>query len=120
MKKYLLLFSLLLAGCAHSKPSYEDRTDSNQEYAKEEAKNQERSLKHSEIRARVNSLGSRIKAIDAQIENQRQVIANWEDQSEVASSEAMIANAKLRIGQLQRERADLANEREKWKEKLED
>jgi peptidoglycan hydrolase CwlO-like protein len=116
--KLTLFFTLLLVGCSSSQRVL-DRTDSQKDYEKKEAINQERSLARSEIKMKITSLGSKIRAIDSQIANQRQVVKTWEAKTEVASSEAMVANAKVRIENLEREREILVEEQNGWKEKLE-
>lgn len=77
-------------------------------------------MERSELITRLAALDSQIGAIDAQIRTQEGVIRHWESQSDVASSGAMIANARLRIEQLQREREALVIERNNWNQKLQD
>ncbi len=48
-----------------------------------------------------------MRAIDSQIVNQRAVIAHWKELPNVASSQAMIANARQRLKQLDAEKSEL-------------
>ncbi|MGZ3695292.1 MAG: hypothetical protein ACXWQO_14335 [Bdellovibrionota bacterium] len=115
--KLLALFALLLVGCSSHKPL--DRTESQKEYARKEESTQEHSLARSEIKMKISSTGSKIRAIDSQIATQRHVITTWEGKKEVASWEAMVANANARIDNLEKEKAALIDEQNDWKEKLE-
>lgn len=110
MKYFLLLPILFLAACA-STPKKFDRTDQQKEYVQEEAKNQARSLTRSEWMARASALNSQIKSIDSQIQNQRNLIKRWKEQPDVASSQAMIENANIRIRHLKEERALLEQQK---------
>jgi hypothetical protein len=116
--KFLLLFCLFaLSACATTKPL--DRSEQAEEYAEEESENQARSLERSEGMSKVKALDSQIAAIDSQIKTQQNVIANWRKQPEVASSRAMIDNAKVRIRHLREERERLVAIRKESEEELE-
>jgi peptidoglycan hydrolase CwlO-like protein len=108
----------VFSACATTKPI--DRSDQAEEYTTEEAANQERSLERSEQMSKVKALDSQISAIDSQIKNQQNVIAQWRKQPEVASSRAMIDNAKVRIRHLKEERERLVAIRKEAEEELED
>ena len=114
--RFFLATILLLSACSSSRPI--DRTETQKEYEKEEAKNQERSMERSELITRVSALNSQIAAIASQIDNQNLVISNYSDQPEIASSQAMIDNAKVRIKHLNLEKAQLIQERDQVKAKL--
>jgi len=118
--KYLFALACLFvfSACATTKPI--DRSDQAEEYAEEEAANQARSLERSESMSKVKALDSQISAIDSQIENQENVITRWREQSEVASSRAMIDNAKVRIRHLKEERERLVAIRKEAEEELKD
>lgn len=118
--KYLFALACLFifSACATTKPI--DRADQAEEYAEEEAENQARSLERSEWMSRVKALDSQISSIDSQIKNQQNVIAQWRKQPEVASSRAMIENAKVRIRHLKEERERLVAIRKEAEEELED
>jgi chromosome segregation ATPase len=114
MRKYLLVLALTLSACA-SNPL--DRTESNEEYARQEEENQQASLTRSELSGKLGALESKIKATDSQMKNQRNLIKRWESQS-LPSSRAMTENAKLRLEQLAKERAELVKERDKIADEL--
>ena len=113
--RYFLAFCLVIVACA-ANPS--DREASRKEYEAEEAVNQKRSLTRSEMMAKVKALNARVGALDAQIKIQQDLITRYKGQEEVASSQAMIDNAKVRIRQLQKERNQVAEEREAAQEEL--
>ena len=112
--KWITLLFLLLVGCAsQKKQEVYDRTEDQEEYAEKEQENLRKSLSRSEIKALAHAMNSRIKAVEQQIQVQNDLIKKWETQKDqVASAEAMIENAKLRIQYLEKERAALIKERE--------
>lgn len=112
--KISLFVVLLLAACAsQEKKEIYDRTEDQAEYAEKEQENLKKSLSKSEVKALARAMDTRIKAVDQQIQVQRDLIKKWEAQKEeVASAEAMIENANLRIGFLEKERAALVKEKE--------
>jgi len=112
MHTFFLLFS-----CAGSKPAY--RADSQKEYEKEEAVNQERSLNRSELITRRKALDLQISAVGAQIATQENLIRRWDQQEEETRSQGMIDNAKVRIRHLKQEQSSLVKERESLVEQLE-
>lgn len=118
--RYLFALACLFvfSACATTKPI--DRADQAEEYAEEEAANQARSLERSEWMSKAKALDSQISSIDSQIKNQQNVIAQWRKQPEVASSRAMIDNAKVRIRHLKEERDRLVAIRKEAEEELED
>lgn len=118
--KYLFALAcvFIFSACATTKPI--DRADQAEEYAEEEAANQARSLERSEGMSKVKALDSQIAAIDSQIKNQKNVIARWKGQPEVASSRAMIENAKVRIRHLKEERERLVAIRKESEDELKD
>lgn len=118
MKYFLLGCLFVFSACATTKPI--DRAEQAEEYAEEEAQNQARSLERSEGMSKVKALDSQIAAIDSQIKNQQNVIANWRKQPDIASSRAMIDNAKVRIRHLNEERERLVAIRKEAEEELED
>lgn len=115
--RYFLPLLMIFAGCS-GKPL--DRTKSQERYSEREAVNQEKSLRRSEVMAKIHAYDSQISSIDGQVKNQKQLIRKWEKLPGVASSEAMIANARLRLETLAREREELVRQQEEWKEKLGD
>ncbi len=114
MKRISLLVFFFAASCAsQEKKEIYDRTEDQEEYAEKEQENLKKSLSKSEIKALAHALKSRIKAVDQQIQVQNDLVKKWESQKDqVASAEAMIENAKLRIHYLEKERAALIKERE--------
>lgn len=119
MKHFFALACLFLfSACATTKPI--DRADQAEEYASEEVANQERSLERSEWMSRAKAIESQITAIDSQIRNQQNLIAQWREKTEVASSRAMIDNAKVRIRHLQEERERLVAIRKETEQHLKD
>lgn len=113
--KYLLLLSLFFAGCS-SAPL--DREAAQKKYEVSEETNRRRSLNRSEVKTRLAATDLQIGAIESQIASQRSVIAQYEELSDVASSQAMIDNAKARIVQLEAEKAELVQQREEIQRQL--
>jgi hypothetical protein len=111
--KFIFVFVLFLAACAsQEKKEIYDRTEDQEEYAEKEQENLKKSLSKSEVKALARAMDTRIKAVDQQIQVQKDLIKKWEAQKEqVASAEAMIENANLRIGFLEKERAVLVQEK---------
>jgi hypothetical protein len=108
-------FIFLLASCA-SQVKYPDKNKNQKEYSKQEQINLEKSLYKSEVMALLKAMDSRINAVNSQINTQQNIIKRYEAEN-LASSEAMIENAKIRILQLEEEKASLAAEKEKIKKR---
>jgi outer membrane murein-binding lipoprotein Lpp len=106
MKIIFSALIVLLAGCA------------SQSYEQKEAKNQQKSMRQSEVMSQVSALTSRIGAIDSQIENQKNLIARYQRQPNLAGSYGMIANAKARIEVLETEKQELVSQRNKLLQSL--
>jgi hypothetical protein len=113
--KFLFL-AILLASCA-TQVKYPDRSENQEMYEEQEQKNLKKSLNRSEVMALVQAMDTRIRAVDAQIKTQQNVIKRYEAEG-LASSKAMIENANIRISHLQGERASLVEEKEKLKGNL--
>lgn len=114
--KFAIFTLLLLSACASHKPL--DRTESQKEYEREEAVNQQKSMSRSELMAKIKAIDSQIASTDSQIKTQKNVIRQWQGKEEVASSRAMIDNANVRIRHLKAERDALANQRAKAQAEL--